>query len=233
MNDVEKIRTKVNTMKAEGKTEAEIAEALGLSASTLRVKLGREIRLEAEALEKQGKSNIEIAEALGINESRVQALLDPSVQRTHLETGKKARAMKDEGFSNADIAKELGVEEIVIRTVFEELGQEISDETVIWTLGEYKGREGAYAQFAGDISRQELVFLVQRRVKEDGKWAIENAKVAGENERIFRRMMEWVSEPKNIEQCYNSNLDIGPTVDWICRNLAQASQRIAGGLNRD
>lgn len=188
MNDVPKIRAKVHAMQLEGMSEGRIAEALGLNASTLRVKLGREIRLDAEALKAEGKSNAEIATSLGIAESSVRRL-----------TGE----------------------------------EEILEESNIWTLGEYQPRGGDFDKYAGDISREELVTLVQERARFDGEWALRTGKVEGGNVAIFRRMMEWVSEPKNIEQCYNSNLDIGPTVDWICRNLAQASQRIAGGLNRD
>jgi hypothetical protein len=44
----------------------------------------------------------------------------------------------------------------------------------------------------------------------------------------MRKMMAWVSNEKNIVQCAQTNLPYGPTVDWICRDLANASKYIYG-----
>lgn len=113
------------------------------------------------------------------------------------------------------------------------MSDEIREEEIIWfpVDAAYKGRQGVYAQKAGDISPGDLVKLVQKRAQEDGEWSIENGHVGG-NEDIMRKMMEWVSRPEIIKQCVNANLDKNPTVDWICRELAEASLRIAGGEMR-
>jgi hypothetical protein len=42
----------------------------------------------------------------------------------------------------------------------------------------------------------------------------------------MRKMMEWVSREKNIRQCVEANPD--ETVDWICRDLANASKWLHG-----
>lgn len=108
------------------------------------------------------------------------------------------------------------------------VGDESHEESIMWFPGFYKGREGVYAQEAWRIPQEELVGLVQKRAQEDGEWSIANGHVGGEED-MMRKMMEWVSRPKTIIQCLEANLDKGPTVDWICRELAEASQRIAEG----
>jgi hypothetical protein len=103
---------------------------------------------------------------------------------------------------------------------------EIREEEIIWFPGIYGGRTTPeYLQKAGDISQDELIALVQRRAQEDGEWAIENGHV-GQNEDIMRKMMEWVSRPKNILQCVEENMN--ETVDWICRDLANGSKWVSG-----
>lgn len=104
---------------------------------------------------------------------------------------------------------------------------DIQDHETIWFPGIYSGRQGVYAQLAGLMPEDELIELVQRRAQEDGEWAIENGFV-GDNEDIMRKMMAWVSTPNHIRQCLSANLHIGPTVDWICRDLANASKWVGG-----
>ena len=70
-----------------------------------------------------------------------------------------------------------------------------------------------------------MVSLVQQRAQEDGTWAIDNGFV-GDNEETMRKMMAWVSDPKNILQCLEANPN--ETVDWICRDLANATKWIMG-----
>lgn len=105
----------------------------------------------------------------------------------------------------------------------------ITNEQTIWFPGIYHGREGDYAKSVKTVSRERLVELVQQRAKEDGEWSIENGYVGdnNENEPLMRKMMEWVSRPENIIQCADANPD--ETVDWVCRDLANASKWIAGG----
>jgi hypothetical protein len=79
----------------------------------------------------------------------------------------------------------------------------------------------------GAITQEMLIDLVQKRAKEDGEWAIENDLV-GDNEDKMRQMMAWVSDPKHIVQCYEYGDNKKETVDWICRDLANASKAIGG-----
>jgi hypothetical protein len=102
---------------------------------------------------------------------------------------------------------------------------EITAETTIWFPGIYNGREGDYALISSDIPEAKLIELVQQRAHEDGEWAIQNDFV-GDNEDIMRKMMAWVSDPKNIKQCMEANPN--ETVDWICRDLANGSKWIGG-----
>lgn len=95
----------------------------------------------------------------------------------------------------------------------------------IWFPGIYHGRQGDYAQKAGDLPVEEVVRLVQERAKEDGEWAIANGHV-GNNEDKMRNMMAWVSREDNIGQCFADNPH--ETVDWICRDLANASKWVGG-----
>jgi hypothetical protein len=108
----------------------------------------------------------------------------------------------------------------------------IVDNETIWFPGIYAGRQGPYAQLASDISRGDLIELVQKRAEEDGEWAIAKG-VVGDNEDKMRRMMAWVSDPKNIVQCYENEVVLNenaPTVDWICRDLANATKWIGDRL---
>lgn len=103
----------------------------------------------------------------------------------------------------------------------------IQNYETIWYPEVYEGRQGDYAKPAHTFSEEELVALVQKRAEEDGNWAIDNGFV-GNNEDVMRKMMAWVSRPDNIKQCAQANLDRGVTVDWVCRDLANASKWILG-----
>lgn len=109
---------------------------------------------------------------------------------------------------------------------------EITPETTIWYPGpDYVGRQGRYAKPASEVSWNMLFALVQKRAEEDGEWAIENNRVGGRPE-FMRKMMKWVSDSENIVQCLEANRDQNPTVDWICRELANTTKGIAGGAAR-
>lgn len=99
---------------------------------------------------------------------------------------------------------------------------------LIWYPGIYDGRtDGGYGQFVADISLDEIVKLVQKRATEDGEWAIANGFV-GDNEDKMRRMMEFVSDRTNIQQCtawiYKDGEEYDRTIDFVCRDLANASK---------
>lgn len=101
-------------------------------------------------------------------------------------------------------------------------------ESNIWNPGVYEPRtDGDYARTISDISLDEITELVQQRAKTDGEWTIENGLV-GNNEILMRRMMEFVADPKNIQQCtayiYAEDTEYERTVDWVCRELANASK---------
>jgi hypothetical protein len=112
----------------------------------------------------------------------------------------------------------------------------IKEEDTIWYPVMYGGREGAYAQKVADVSLVELTELVQKRAQEDGEWAIASGHV-GNNEDVMRRMMAWVSDPINIQQCVSYILkeeaEAERTVDFVCRDLANASKNIMGTSDRD
>jgi hypothetical protein len=102
----------------------------------------------------------------------------------------------------------------------------IQEHETIWFPGIYGGRSTEeYTQTAGSIPVEQVVELVQKRADEDGNWVIDNGFV-GNNEDKMRKMMEWVSREKNIRQCVEANPD--ETVDWICRDLANASKWLHG-----
>lgn len=101
-------------------------------------------------------------------------------------------------------------------------------EATIWYPGIYHGRtEDEYTQQARNIPLNDLVAIVQKRAQEDGEWTISHGLV-GDNEDKMRRMMEFVADEKNIRQCAEyirkekAGVDI--TVDWVCRDLANASK---------
>jgi hypothetical protein len=72
---------------------------------------------------------------------------------------------------------------------------------------------------------------VQKRAQEDGEWAIANGHV-GDNEDNMRKMMAFVSDEKNIRQCVGifikEDLEGKRTVDFVCRDLANASKYARG-----
>jgi hypothetical protein len=112
----------------------------------------------------------------------------------------------------------------------------IHEDETIWFPGIYAGRMGFdWVQKVADIAPPELVKLVQQRAQEDGEWAIANGFVGenNENEPRMRRMMEWVSNETNIDQCLGHILRAGEaelrSVDWVCRDLANASKWSVGG----
>lgn len=106
----------------------------------------------------------------------------------------------------------------------------IQEHEVIWFPGIYGGRtDKEYTQRVADISLVDLTTLVQTRAKEDGEWAIDNGFV-GDDEAKMRKMMTFVSNPIMIQQCVGYILEEGlegkRTVDYVCRDLANASKRL-------
>lgn len=104
----------------------------------------------------------------------------------------------------------------------------IIEEQVIWFPGIYDGRtDEEYTKIVADVTQVELINLVQKRAQEDGQWAIDNGHV-GDNEDKMRKMMEFVSDMKNINQCidhiFKEGMQTERTVDWVCRDLANASK---------
>lgn len=100
---------------------------------------------------------------------------------------------------------------------------DIHESETIWFPGIYNGREGEYLKKANQVMFDRLVELVQKRAKEDGEWVIKNGFV-GNNEDKMRAMMEFVSDEKHIRQCFEYNDNAEETIDWICRDLANASK---------
>lgn len=111
---------------------------------------------------------------------------------------------------------------------------EIAPVTNIWYPGpDYKGREGVYAKTVGELPDEDTTTLVRHRAQEDGEWTIENGLVA-DHAKYMRKMMAWVADPTNIAQClehlYKDEEAHIRTVDWVCRDLANASKAIVGGI---
>lgn len=105
--------------------------------------------------------------------------------------------------------------------------RDIKPEETIWYPGIYVGLDdSSYQQIASKIPSGTLISLVQNRAKADGEWAINND-FFGDSEDVMRKMMEWVSRTDNIMQCVEANPN--ETVDWVCRELAEASKVIANG----
>src|SRR4051812_1850648 len=111
----------------------------------------------------------------------------------------------------------------------------ITEEQTIWYPGIYGGRTDAeYRQPISVLIHDDmdcLIELVQKRAQEDGQWAIDNGHV-GNNEANMRKMMAFVSDPKNIVQCVahirREGAENERSVDWVCRELANASKHIHG-----
>jgi hypothetical protein len=100
------------------------------------------------------------------------------------------------------------------------------NEQIMWFPGIYEGRTTEeFTQIAGSVPVEQVIEIVQKRAEEDGTWSIENGFV-GDNEDVMRKFMAWVSDEKNIRQCVEANPE--ETVDWICRDLANASKWIMG-----
>lgn len=106
----------------------------------------------------------------------------------------------------------------------------LTEDQTIWFPGIYNGREGDYAKTLSEVTQVELLNLVQQRAQEDGEWAIDNGFV-GDDEDKMRKMMAWVSDLDNINQCVDHINKEGlldqRTVDFVCRDLANASKWIA------
>lgn len=109
----------------------------------------------------------------------------------------------------------------------------ISDENLMWFPDDlvYQGRDDPdYTQVVRGLALERIVELVQARATEDGEWAIANGRVGHNNrsEPTMRRMMEFASDPKNIEQAldyiYKAQTEGESTVDHICRELAKAAR---------
>lgn len=114
---------------------------------------------------------------------------------------------------------------------------EITPEENMWYPGPenlYQGRSGVHAQKTTDFSGEDLTNFVQRRAHEDGEWAIAN-NLVGNSEELMRKMVDWVSRDANIIQCIIHARESGMkveerTVDWLCRELANAAKKIAEGV---
>lgn len=147
---------------------------------------------------------------------------------------KEAKSLREEGYSNSDIADKLGTNTDLVERM---IGPDQIDESMlIWFPGIYKGREGYYAKLVSELSENKIIALVQRRAREDAQWCIDHDLV-GDNEAGMRAMEEWVARYDNIVQALEhmekDGLKSERTVDWLCRDLANASKWILGGNASD
>lgn len=200
------------SLRNEGKSEKEIAEALEITVTELRqlknrhqAAVGKALRETAQKMASdEGKNNAEIASELGISEDLARRLLLPP-----------------------------GEQELPEGVSFEVV--ELPQETNMWWPGlDYQERGGNYAKSIADVSLVELTRLVKTRVEQDGEWTIKNKHV-GDREELMRKMMAWASKDENIQQCVAQLVREGTeedhTVDWVCRELAKAAKRIGKGVS--
>lgn len=92
----------VHALKAQGKSETQIARMMGMNTRTLREQISRansEKRsyevAEALRLKEKGLSNTAIAERMGKNESSIRSLLNPVIEERNKSTKKNAELLKD------------------------------------------------------------------------------------------------------------------------------------------
>jgi hypothetical protein len=179
-----------------------------------------------------------------------------TMTQKHVQAGKITReaAMghKKDGKNNAEIAELLGIAESAVFSITRKT--DIQNHETIWYPGIYGGRRTEpWTSSIEELEDDEIVDLVQQRASEDGEWAIENGFVGENNEHepLMRKMMEWVSDEKNIRQCIEATrkeesrrmaqhkLQADPddedgdefeprTVDYICRDLANGSKWVGG-----
>lgn len=195
-----------------------------------------ELFSRAQKLNEEGYSETSVAHILRLDVTELRALRVQERNRRNVEIGKTVLEMKDQGYSNAAIASDLGVHESSVRQALEG-PDKITARTNIWFPGpDYVGREEDYAKTVGELPDSNTVALVQKRAQEDGEWAIENGLVAN-HMKFMRKMMDWVADSTNITQClehlYKDEEAHIRTVDWVCRDLANASKAIVGGIARD
>lgn len=166
--------------------------------------------------------------------NKIKSLTESRLSRAERQrqVGKAVREevmrLKAEGKSNAEIAELMDIKESSVRKLSEPAEmRDIKPEETMWFPGIYAGYENSlYQQIASKIPSGTLISLVQNRTKADGEWAINND-FFGDSEDVMRKMMEWVSRTDNIMQCVEANPN--ETVDWVCRELAEASKVIANG----
>lgn len=150
---------------------------------------------------------------------------------------KEAEKLREEGYSNSDIANKLCTNDDLVERM---IGPEkITEDMTIWFPGTYNGRKGYYAKTIAEMPENRIIGLVQKRAREDAQWAIDNGHVGenNENEPEMRAMEEWVSRRGNIVQALEhidkDGLQTERTVDWLCRDMANAAKWIAGGNASD
>ena len=206
--------------------QREFDEIVSSSASINRkvVAIGELFHKTVDRLKGAGKTEAEIAELTGVDTVELRAQVAKARETRAAMQEQSIDRLKGQGRSNAEIA---------VRTILDP--PLITEDQTIWFPGIYSGRQGAYAQKVADVSLVDLVKLVQKRAQQDGEWAIANGHVGenNENEPTMRKMMAWVSDPVNIEQCVGhilkEKMETERTVDFVCRDLANGSKYVANG----
>lgn len=125
---------RVQELRKEGLTDAEIAKSMGLTSKQLRARYSyaKDEKRMADAafawrLKEKGYSNTAIGERMGINESSVRSLLDPAIQQRTEATRATATYLKDQvknlGFVDVGAGTELyaGVSKTKLDTALEQL----------------------------------------------------------------------------------------------------------------
>lgn len=143
----------------------------------------------------------------------------------------RAKQIKKAGYSNEEISDALGISKSHVLILLTPTPEITEKQTIWYPAPDYVGRTDLdYAQPVLGTSLDTTVSLVQKRAQEDGEWIIAQGLV-GDHEVNMRRMMEFVSNSTNIAQCVghvSKNRQNETTVDWVCRELAQAAKDIYG-----
>lgn len=100
-------------------------------------------------------------------------------------------------------------------------------EANVWWPGVYTGsNDPDYTRMASELASDEVIELVQQRIKKDGETMIEYDMV-GPNENKMRIMMGLASDPSDIIKALLHASNADKTVDYLCRDLANYAKVVA------
>lgn len=97
----------------------------------------------------------------------------------------------------------------------------------VFTPMDYHGSaDPEYHRPHREFPEEAAVVMIQKRAEQDGQWAIDNA-IVGPNENKMRVMMEFVKDQKMIRQALGHRHNLEQSLDFVCRDLALAAKVMA------